>query len=370
MSRSIQCAHVTEYHGFRICACSDVTPYAHPLWDLAWKQRIMTQPLSRFHHALTALVLLCCTCTTPADDSIANIRQLQHDLRHEKFMLRLHAVATLSNISVNGLKVSELSGLAWDQDEKLLYALSDNGYLLDLQPVFSGHILRDIRLQSGHRLLDENGKPLKYRQADSEGLALEHGHNGRRGDTRLIVSFERFPRLIRYKRDGTFESRLTLPPELEDVTRYRSDNKALEAVTGHPAYGILTGPEFPLKDTESGTLNIYSLRGDHWAFPAHGKTSGALVDMVTLEDGKIIVLERAYDGLLSGIQTTLHRIILNGQQIQADQIHTFTPEEGLFDDNFEGITHLDKNYFMMVSDDNNHPLKRTLLVYFEIIEDK
>lgn len=319
---------------------------------------------------LTTLILLCATCTTQADDSIAHIQQQQQDLRHDKFVIKLRAVATLSNISLNGLKVSELSGLAWDRDEKLLYALSDNGYVLNMRPVFSGHTLQDIRLQSGHRLLDENGKPLKYRQADSEGLAIENGNNGRRGDTRLIVSFERIPRMIRYKPDGTFESRITLPPGLEDVARYRSDNKELEAVTIHPAFGILTGPELPFRDTESGTLNIYSLHGDHWAFPAHNKTNGALVDMIALNDGRIIVLERAYGGLLSGIQTTLHRVMLDGKHIQADQIHTFTPEEGLFDDNFEGITHLDENYFMMVSDDNNHPLKRTLLIYFEIIEDK
>ena len=330
----------------------------------------MTQPLSRLHHALTTLVLFGFIFSTQADDSIATVKQLQQDLRHGKFLLRLHAVATLSKISLNGFKVSELSGLAWDQDEKLLYALSDNGYLLVLRPELSGHILKDIRLLAGHRLLDENGKPLKYKQADSEGLAIEHGNNRRRGDARLIVSFERFPRLVRYRPDGTFDSRITLPAQLADVDRYRSDNKALESVTIHPAYGILTGPEFPLKDTESGTLNIYTLNGIHWAFPAHDKINGALVDMVSLKDGKIIVLERSYGGVFSGIQTTLHRITFNGQQIQADQIHTFTPEEGLFDDNFEGITHLDTNYFMMVSDDNNHPLKSTLLVYFEIIEGK
>ena len=330
----------------------------------------MTQPLSRFHHALTVLVLLCAAFTTLADDSIADIRQLQQDLLHDKFVIRLHATATLSNITLNGLKIAELSGLAWDQDENLLYALSDNGHILHMRPVFSGHVLQDIRLEAGYRLLDENGKPLKYKQADSEGLAIENDTNGKHGDTRLIVSFERVPRLICYKTDGTFAAPVTLPPGLADVARYRSENKALEAVTVHPAFGILTGTEAPLRDAESGTLNIYSLHGDHWSFPAHNKTNGALVDMVTLPDGKIIALERVYEGLFSGIQTTLHRIILDGKHIQADWIHTFTPEEGLFNDNFEGITHLGENYFMMVSDDNNHPLKRTMLVYFEINADE
>ena len=305
-----------------------------------------------------------------AGDSIAHIQQLQQHLRHGKFELTLLAVATLSNISVHGLKVSELSGLAWDRDEGVLYALSDNGYVLELQPVFAGHTLRDILAHTGHRLLDENGKPLKYKQADSEGLAIENGANGKRGDTRLIVSFERVPRLARYKPDGTFMSYITLSAGLDDVTSYRSENKSLEAVTIHKTLGIVVGTETPLKESEPGTLNIYSLHGAHWSFPAHDKTSGALVDMTTLNDGKIIALERVYEGLFSGIQITLHRVILKDKEILADEIYTFTPGEGLFNDNFEGITCLDEKHFMMISDDNNHPLKRTLLVYFEINEGK
>ena len=328
------------------------------------------QLLPRSYHLLAGVFLWCVTITTHAGDSIAHIQQLQQNLLQGKFEIRLLAVATLSNISMNGLKVSELSGLAWDKDEGLLYALSDNGYILDMQPVFSGHTLRDILLSTGHRLLDEKGKPLKYREADSEGLAIEHGSNGRRGDTRLVVSFEREPRLARYKTDGTFVSHIPLPAGLDDVTRYRSENKSLEAVTIHNTQSIIVGTEYPLRDTETGTLNIYSLKGDHWTFPAHDKTNGALVDMTTLNDGRIIALERGYGGMFAGIQTTLHRVILKDKEILAEQIHTFTPEEGLFNDNFEGITHLDENHFMMISDDNNHPLKRTLLVYFEINERK
>ena len=37
-------------------------------------------------------------------------------------LIHVQAVAELSNIMINGVKVSELSDLAWDIDEKLLYA--------------------------------------------------------------------------------------------------------------------------------------------------------------------------------------------------------------------------------------------------------
>ncbi|MGH8120673.1 MAG: esterase-like activity of phytase family protein, partial [Gammaproteobacteria bacterium] len=280
------------------------------------------------------------------------------------------AVATLSNISVDGLKVSELSGLSWDQDEGLLYALSDNGYILDLQPLFRKGELQDVLLIAGHRLLDDKGRPLKFKPADSEGVAVENARNGKQGDSRLVVSFERFPRLVRYKPDGTLEATVAMPGELEDVTRYRSENNGLESVTIHNTLGIIVGTEFPLDGSEPGTLNLYTTQGQHWAAPLHDKTYGALVDMTTLEDGRIIALERAYNGLLSGINTSLHRITLKGNTIVADRIYTFTPEDGLFNDNFEGLAHLDQNRFMMISDDNNHPLKRTLLVYFEIKERK
>jgi hypothetical protein len=52
--------------------------------------------------------------------------------------------------------------------------------------------------------------------------------------------------------------------------------------------------------------------------------------------------------------------------VSAETIHTFLPEDGLFNENFEGITHFEDDTFMMVSDDNNHPFRRTLLVYFRI----
>lgn len=323
---------------------------------------------TRIYLLLTLVLSICLTGITHAGDPIARVRQMQQQWREGKFEMNLLAVATLSNISVDGLKVSELSGLAWDRDEGLLYALSDNGYVLVLEPVFKERVLQDILLIGGHRLLDEKGRPLKYKLADSEGLAVEGGNNGKHGDARLIVSFERVPRLARYQPDGTLMSYITLPAVLADVTRSRSENNSLESVAIHNNLGILVGTEYPLKDGEPGTLNIYSLQGEHWSFPAHDHADGALVDMTTLDDGRIIALERSYSGLLSGLHTTLHRIKLNGKTIVADRIHSFTPEEGLFNDNFEGLTHLSENRFMMISDDNNHPLKRTLLVYFEINE--
>lgn len=323
-----------------------------------------------FRHACSATVLLwlCLASGTRAAESIAQIRNLDLQLQQGAYQITLYSVATLSNIALHGLKVAELSGLAWDQDEGRLYALSDNGYFLELQPVFQGQHLQEVLLHGGHRLLDEKGKALRYRRADSEGIAIENGANGRRGDSQLLVSFEREPRLARYRTDGTLVTYLPLPAELDDIGNYRSENKALEAVTIHETLGILVGPEFSLKDTPAGLLNIYSLDGGHWSVPTHDEDSGALVDMAAPGDGSLIALERVYDGVFSGIQSTLHRIEFQDGGIRiAEQIYTFNPEDGLFNDDFEGLAHLAGNRYLMVSDDNNHPFKRTQLVYFEIV---
>jgi hypothetical protein len=37
-------------------------------------------------------------------------------------------------------------------------------------------------------------------------------------------------------------------------------------------------------------------------------------------------------------------------------------------DNFEGLTKVDKNRYLMVSDDNGNFFQKTLLVFFEVID--
>ena len=43
--------------------------------------------------------------------------------------------------SVNGIKISELSGLAWDKDEQLLYAISDKGHIFHFRLALDGNRL-------------------------------------------------------------------------------------------------------------------------------------------------------------------------------------------------------------------------------------
>lgn len=303
-----------------------------------------------------------------AGESIAHFEQPGKVLVNtdNTYRVTIHTVAWLSNITVGKFKIAELSGLAWDSDEGLLYALSDNGYVLKLKPRFQQQQMVSLDLEDAMALLDEKGRPLKYKPSDSEGLALINSRNSTRGDTELLVSFERIPRIIRYDSHGKVLERLKLPSELNDINRYHSENKSLESVAIHPRFGIITAAELPLKQDDNEQMTLYALSGKHWSFPPFNLHYGALVDLALMQDDSIIALERAYGGLFPIMEITLHRLLLDDESLHHEIMYTFDSRDGMFDENFEGITRYEDNSFFMISDDNNHPLNRTLLVYFSI----
>ena len=322
------------------------------------------------YHIYLCVIILHFSFHVVAADSIANIKQydLIPDNDAGNPAIKLLAVAQLTNISINGFKVSELSGLAWDEDEKILYALSDNGYLLHLRPVFNKTRLIDVQLLAGFALHDKDNKPLAGKYADSEGITVEKNDNGIPGDTILLICFERHPRIVRYFPNGNYINAITLPEILRDTTQYRSENNSLEAISLHHHYGILVGTEYPLKDAESGMHNIYNLQGHVWHVPAENKNEGAFTDMAVLKDDSILLLERAYTGIWPEFDVTLHRVTLSENDASDEIVAHFTSGNNLFNDNFEGITVYRDNYLFMVSDDNNHPLKKTLLIYFCVFD--
>lgn len=279
--------------------------------------------------------------------------------------IQLLAVAVLDDVIIDGTAVSDLSALAWDEDEHILFAVSDNGYLLHLQPVFNAGELVDILFVDGYRLLDEQGKPLQGKLADSEGIAIKNERNKIRGDTELFISFERVPRIIQYSQRGEFINPVLLPPVLRQIENYRGENYSLESLLYHESLGLLTGPELPLQTDSPGQLVIYALDGRLWRILAHDPADGALVELAAMGGGRILVLERAYKGAFLGLVVTLHCLDPDDHRMTT-QIHTLRANEPGFNENFEGLTLIRDGHYMMISDDNNHPLKQTMLVYFRL----
>ena len=265
-------------------------------------------------------------------------------------------------------QITEFSGLAFNHDEADLILLSDRGFILHADPIFEQGRLIDLKFRAWHALKDANQRRLQGKAKDSEGLAVANARNHQSGDTELLVSFERIPRIVRYTPDGQFIAEVPLHNTFNDSAHYVGKNKALEAITLHPEFKIITGPERPLASAPRDLLSLHTLAGKTWSFrPKISGSYAALVGLTTLPDGRLIALERASSGVFFTFSNALHLITLGEDALKQETLVLFRHEDGYFNDNFEGISWHEGNRFFMISDNQGIFMKRTLLLYFAII---
>ncbi len=296
-----------------------------------------------------------------------------HVATGEQFMgVRLLGAVALRHVKIDGQLVAELSALAWDQDEGILYAVSDGGRLFHLKPEFDRGVLTGVAGLAGFPLRDEVGKRLRGARADSEGLALENADNGVPGDSVLVIAFERRPRLAKYSPQGRYLGELPLPSRLMSVANYASANKSLESVTRHPDFGWLVAPERAMSGEAPGTVQIWNDRGEFWNYPLRAVPNNSLVSMETLPDGSLLTLERGhgllYLPIIISVRRTRPPTPGTSAPLQLATLAVFDSSTGWRVDNFEGLTRLDGLKFLLVSDDNENALQRTLLLQIELVD--
>ena len=303
---------------------------------------------------------------------VAFSRHLQNGDRIDQ--IRILGLLELPSFKVNGLRFAELSDLAWDDDDGILYAVSDQGGLFGLKPVFTNNYLTDVKLLKAVALRElGSGKPLRWTRTDAEGMDILKGRNGRKHDAELIISFEREPRILRYDTDGNARGQYPLPPPLDDVRNFHGPNKALEAVCHDPDLGILTAPEFPLHPERPGYTRIFNVTGKSWYYPA--SNNNGIVSMKCIGHGQVLILERDYISALGHTIITLKKAYLPatlapGSTVRSETLVRLDDSNGLSLDNFEGLTHHRGQRYFMVSDNNDVFVQRTLLLYFEILDAK
>jgi len=287
----------------------------------------------------------------------------------DRFMgLQLLGTVRLMPKPLKGLKPRELSGLAWDADENLLYAISDDGFVVHLRILFRQDFLARVYLEDAYRLLDRNGATLKESFSDAEGLTARHTRNSILGDTELIISFEREPRLVRYSPQGEYMNEIPLPHALSGA-RYTGKNKELEALTELNEYGFITGPERPLRNADQTKIPIYATNGAIWLYEPLDAKHSALVGLESMPNGDLLILERRFSSVFQPVIFSLRRMHLNSSRAV-----TAPPVEELvrFDtsdwkiDNFEGVARHEGSRYFMVSDDNESIVQKTLLMYFKL----
>jgi hypothetical protein len=323
------------------------------------------------HHGWILLALL---ATAQAEPVVLDVHPVPfHDSEGGKPVpgVRLLGMLELPGFSRDGHKLSQLSGLAWDDDDGILYAISDKGVLFHLRPGFRDGSLTGLTFVRAVALRDPvTGKPLRGRLSDSEGLEILNGRNGRRGDAELLVSFERKPRIVRYRPDGTSLGELPLPAALRNSDAYRGGNSMLESVCHDPALGVLTAPELPLSGIAETGGRLHALDGREWTY-RRTVSDIRLTAMECLGQGRVLLLENRFGRLTGTTQVFLRQLKLPAKPgpLPAEEISVvqFDRVQGYQIDNFEGLARHRGNRFFLVSDNNDLFVQRTLLLYIELV---
>ncbi|BAV33346.1 hypothetical protein SCL_1031 [Sulfuricaulis limicola] len=285
--------------------------------------------------------------------------------------LRFLGMLELPDLMRDGWRLSQLSGLAWDDDDGILYALSDKGALFHLQPLFEGDILTGVKLLQALPLRElGSGKPLRGWRIDAESLDILNGRNGRRGDAELIIGTERVPQIMRYRPDGYAIGQYTLPAPIDKAGVFRDPNKMLEAVCVDSTFGVLAVPEVPLKNEREGYTRIFNVAGLSWLYPV--APGDRITAMECLGQGQVLVLQQNYQNPFGQVVVMLRRAQLASGSpalpLKPETIVTLDSNKGFLMDNFEGLARHRGNRFFMVSDNNDLFVQRTLLMYFELLD--
>jgi len=252
--------------------------------------------------------------------------------------------------------VHELSGLAYK--DKQLYALSDQGSLYLFNITLQGDRIQELSLREHYILKNKKAEPFKRKKRDSEGIAFYKDN--------FLISFERKNRVLYCSRKGRKIKKMKLNTLLEKNENYESPNKGLESVAYSKKYGLITIPELPLKNQKS---NYHTLYAQHqiWKFQAEG----AVTDIEFINAEHLLILLREYSYLTNQHVTSLVEVDLkncNQQRVcRSELLAKLDSNAGWHIDNFEGLTKVGKNKFLMISDDNDSMFQKTLLVLFEIM---
>jgi hypothetical protein len=254
-----------------------------------------------------------------------------------------------------------LSGITVGADGKL-YFVSDAGYWVSAQTILDSEgKLLDLTDWFIQPILSTMGAPVTNPLHDAEALA-------RAPDGSFLVAFEQAHRIWRYPSPpATFYSPplpVPIPPE---VSRAPS-NGGIEGISVFPDGRLLVlTEEFQNPDK---TFKGWLIEGKRFSELSYLPSEGFRVtDCAALSNGDVIVLERSYIPL--GILSARLKLV-RAEKIQPGSVligeDLIKLEYPLEVDNFEGVTVQEDTgtLIYIVSDDNYHPLQRTLLLQFRL----
>jgi hypothetical protein len=275
----------------------------------------------------------------------------------------------LSATEVDGLKISELSGLAYDADDGALYAVSDKSRLFRFALDVTGDRFARLEPVSGATLTDAAGQPMREAGFNPEGLEARDAANGTTGDTRLILLSEEGPRAAEFSANGQWRADLPLPPSVTDPTALRSDTDGVEAITRHPVHGLITAPQEPLLGSERTLHTLYATDGRAFSYTSDDIGKSGIKGLTTLADGRILVLERTRSA--DRLTLTPYLRLLDPEACRVDGPCPTTVQRidvpGITDADYEGIAEIAPDLFVIVSDDDIEGTRRTVFALVRLV---
>ena len=274
----------------------------------------------------------------------------------KQFNINILDAKELSFKPLNDIKVTELSALAYRNNT--LYALSDRGYLYHFDIDIKNSKISKLILKKAFELKNKKNKKLKKKRRDAEGMVFLKDD--------LLISFERKHRAELFSLNAVKIKKIKINKQLRDKDNYQSKNKGLEAIAYSKKYGVITAPEIALVNENEEYHTLYA-KDKSWKFQAEG----SIVALEFMDKNRVMVLLRSFNEFTRKRVTVLSEINLkkckNGI-CKSKILARLDSSDGWNLDNFEGLTKVGKNRYLMVSDDNGSFFQKTLLVLFEIVD--
>lgn len=267
----------------------------------------------------------------------------------------------VEDTEIDGQRMIELSGLAFDPIPSVLYAVSDRAALFTLDFATDGTAITRLNPLSGVALTGIDGAELDRKEFGPEAVSMRH--DGPETGTLLIVS-ENGPRAGVFTLKGRMLSEADLPEPVTDPARQSGKNSGLEAMTELPGTGLLTLPEAPQTDEPALQHRIWRADGSSFFYSSADIGESRVKSMTATPDGRLLMIERTKDKK----RLTPHLRLLDPAQCQPDApcptavVALDVP--GIDDADFEGLTQVGDGLYLMVSDDQ---IKKTQRSVFALI---
>ena len=240
-------------------------------------------------------------------------------------------------------------------------ALSDSGNLFRFRMDRAGQVsdgsfsdLPAFPAYDGHRS-----------DRDSESMTMGPG-----GD--IWIGFEGHNGILRYAKDFTQLHSLAWPREMRNWSQ-NSGPEAMVRLTGG-RFIVFAEGKLVARDTRLALMfpgDPTMLRNRPFSFGYKPPRGYVATDAAELPDGRIIVLNRRF-GIFEGFSMALAIVdtqaIKPGAQVTGEMIAEFKPPLNI--DNMEGLSVTregGRTILWLISDDNQVPIERTLLLKFELL---